>query len=86
MRWAPMARYFLNINNGGGYSADPEGQELENLDAAREAAIEGVRSIVSEEARQGQLDLSGRIEITDADGNILLVVPFSEAVELRQHG
>lgn len=81
-----MARYYLHINNGGGYSEDIEGQELADLDAARAAAIEGVRSLLSEEARQGQLDLSGKIEIADADGNILLIVPFSEAVELRRHG
>jgi hypothetical protein len=81
-----MARYFLHINNGGGYSEDAEGQELADLDAARAAAIDGVRSLLSEEARQGQLDLSGQIEIADADGNILLTVPFSEAVELRRHG
>ena len=81
-----MARYFLHINNGGGYSEDTEGQELADLDAARAAAIEGVRSLLSEEARQGQLDLSGTIEIADADGNILLTVLFSEAVELRRHG
>jgi hypothetical protein len=79
-----MTRFYLHINNGGGYSEDTEGQELDDLDAARAAAIEGVRSLLSEEARQGQLDLSGRIEIADGDGNILLIVPFSEAVELRQ--
>ena len=79
-----MSRYYLHIDNGGGYSEDTEGQELESLAAARAAAIEGVRSLLSEEARQGQLDLSGRIEITDADGNILLTVPFSEAVELKR--
>ncbi len=84
MRSRRMARYFLHINNGGGYSEDPEGQECANLDAARAAAIEGVRSMLSEEARHGQLDLSGEIRIADAQGNILLVVPFSDAVELRR--
>ena len=79
-----MARYYLHINNGGGYSEDVEGQELPDLDAARAAAIEGVRSMLSEEARQGQLDLSGKIEIADDGGNILLVVPFCDAVELRR--
>ena len=78
-----MARYYLHINNGGGYSEDLEGQELPDLDAARAAAIEGVRSMLSE-ARQGQLDLSGKIEIADDGGNILLVVPFCDAVELRR--
>jgi len=78
-----MAHYYLHISNGGGYSEDLEGQELPDLDAARASAIEGVRSLLSEEARQGQLDLSGRIDIADADGNLLLSVPFSDAVELK---
>jgi hypothetical protein len=81
-----MARFFLHINNGSGYSEDPEGQELEDLDAAVAAAIEGVRSMMSEEARQGQLDLSGRIEIADAQGNILQIVPFTDAIHVRRAG
>ena len=81
-----MARFFLHINNGGGYAEDPEGQELADLDEAYRKAIDGVRSMLSEEARHGQLDLSGSIEIANGDGNILLVVPFREAVDLRLHG
>jgi hypothetical protein len=77
-----MARFYLNIRNGG-YSEDPEGCELPDLEAARAEAIDGVRSLLSEEARQGQLDLAAAIEITDGDGTVLLVVPFSEAVDLR---
>jgi len=80
-----MARYHFHIINGGGTSEDAEGQELPDLEAARAAAIEGVRSLVSEEARLGQIDLSGRIDIADADGNILLSVPFNDAVELRRN-
>jgi hypothetical protein len=81
-----MARYYLHINNGGGYSEDLEGQDLPDLDAARQAAIDGVRSLLSEEARQGQLDLTGSIEIADSDGKLLLVVPFHDAVELKRDG
>jgi hypothetical protein len=77
-----MARYYLHIRNGG-FSEDLEGQELADLDAARSAAIDGVRSLLSEEARQGQLDLTGVIEIADGDGKVLLVVPFGDAVELK---
>jgi hypothetical protein len=81
-----MARFFLHISNGGGYAEDTEGLELPDLGEARRRAIDGIRSLLSEEARHGQLDLSGAIEIADGDGNILLIVPFSEAVDLRLRG
>lgn len=81
-----MARFYLHIRNGAGYAEDFEGQEIADLDAARAAAIEGVRSVLSEEARLGKLDLSGSIEIADGDGNILMILPFSDAVHIQMHG
>jgi hypothetical protein len=81
-----MPHFYLHIRNGGGYDEDPEGQELPDLDAARLAAIDGVRSVLSEELRQGQVDLNGAIEIADDDGNILLIVPFRDAVQLKLDG
>ena len=78
-----MAHFYLHIHNGGGYVEDPEGQDLPDLEAARLAAIDGVRSVLSEEMRQGRVDLSGMIEIADGDGKILLILPFCDAVELK---
>jgi len=79
-----MPRFYLHIRNGSGYAEDPEGQDLSDLSAARSAAIDGVRSLLSEEARHGELDLGGSIEIANEDGNILLIVPFSDAINLRR--
>jgi uncharacterized protein DUF6894 len=81
-----MARFFLNIHDGSGFAEDPEGQDLADLDAARLQAIDGVRSLLSEEARHGRLDLFGSIEITDSNGATLLVVPFREAIDLHCNG
>ena len=81
-----MPHFYLHIRDGGGYDEDPEGQELADLDAARVAAIDGVRSVLSEEMRQGQVDLNGAIEIADGDGNILLIVHFRDAVQLKLDG
>lgn len=77
-----MPRYFLHLLNSIGYAADEEGRELADLDVARRKAIEGIRSIVSEEVKDGLIDLRGRIDVADQDGRVLLVVRFSEAVEL----
>jgi hypothetical protein len=81
-----MAHFYLHIRNGSGYVEDLEGQELPDLAAARVQAVEGIRSVLSEEARQGELDLRGSIEIADSDGNILLILPFKDAVHLRLDG
>ena len=81
-----MARFYLHLRDGAGYSEDFEGQDLPDLAAARFAAIDSVRSVLSEETRQGQLDLSGAIEIADGDGNILLVVPFRDAIHVHLDG
>lgn len=78
-----MQRFFLNIFNRTGCSIDDEGHELSDLPAARSMAVEGIRSILSGEAREGMLDLCGRVEIADATGAILATVAFAEAFELH---
>jgi hypothetical protein len=77
-----MTRYHFNIRNGVGHIPDEDGRDLPDLEAARAEALEGIRSIVSEEARRGAIDLTGRIEITDDDGNLLSVVGYDEAIML----
>ncbi len=81
-----MTIYYLNIQNGVGLVVDEEGRDLPDLDAARDAAKEGIRSMISEEAKTGLLDLTGRIEVMDADGNVLCLVSYEEAMELRLTG
>jgi hypothetical protein len=78
-----MPRYHLHIYNRAGVSRDEEGLELPDLEAARESATEGIRSILSEEVRGGRFDLEGRVEIADGAGTVLEIVRFPEAVEVR---
>ncbi|TFI56592.1 hypothetical protein E2493_19505 [Sphingomonas parva] len=56
--------------------------DLPDLAAARKKAIEGVRSMLSDEIKTGRIDLAGRIEITDESGNLLAEIPFEEAVRI----
>jgi hypothetical protein len=78
-----MDRYYFHLRNSIGAVEDEEGSEHSGLEAARHKAIEDVRSILSEEIRQGIIDLRGRIDVSDTHGNVLLTLRFSEAVELR---
>jgi hypothetical protein len=77
-----VPRYFLHIRNGGNVR-DEEGLDLPGVPDARARAIEGIRSIVAEEAREGRIDLAGWIEIANGKGDMLLAVPFREAFDLR---
>jgi hypothetical protein len=78
-----MPRFFLHIHNGLGQLCDEEGSDVPDQASARILALDSIRSIVSEEARQGLIDLTGRIAIEDAAGNSLTDVCFPEAFELR---
>lgn len=73
-----MARFHLHVHNRIGFVPDEEGQELQDVQAAREVAITSIRSIVAEEAHDGVIDLTGRVEITNG-GGVLAVVQFREA-------
>ena len=75
-----MPRYFLNLDECGVQTLDHEGYEVATLDAAHAAGIRAARDIMSSEVKAGKLCLSCRIEVTDYEGAVLLVVPFSEAV------
>jgi hypothetical protein len=78
-----MPRFYLDVFNGNGKTADEEGLELEDQASARRIALDSVRSIIAEEARSGVIDLSGRIEVKDSLANVLVTVHFTEAFELH---
>jgi hypothetical protein len=78
-----LPRYFFEIVNCQGIATDEEGQELADVGEARRRAIAAVRSIVSDESRRGQVDLRGRIRVTQEEGETVLILPFAEAIEVR---
>jgi hypothetical protein len=78
-----MPRFYLHVHNRIGSARDEEGADFPDLDTARVRAIEGIRSILSDEARQGMIDFRGRIEIAAATGDVIETVSFIEAFELH---
>lgn len=77
-----MPRFFFNVFDEGA-SIDEVGVELPDLAAAHQAAIEEARAIISEEVRNGRLDLTHRIEVEDEERRPVLMLPFSAAVEIE---
>ncbi|QQV77957.1 hypothetical protein H5J25_04200 [Sphingomonas aliaeris] len=77
-----MARYFFDLHECGSVTRDPEGQELPDIDVARETAIESARAIMCYELSHGHLCLSCHIDINDNEGRNLERVAFRDSVEI----
>ncbi|KRA83973.1 DUF6894 family protein [Altererythrobacter sp. Root672] len=74
-------RFFFHLHNSV-ETRDQEGRDLPSLAVAVEAAETDARSIASENVRQGHLNLSHSVEITDGTGKSLYRIMFGEAVEV----
>ena len=55
---------------------------MPDLAAAREIAVNGIRSMLADDVKHGVVDLRGRIDICSETGDVLAVVGFSEAVDI----
>ena len=78
-----MPRYYFHVCNGKGFTEDEAGQEFPDEAAARDAAVQGIRDLMAEELRRGQINVASFVEIEDADRQLVATVAFTEAVEMR---
>jgi hypothetical protein len=74
-----MPRYYFNTRIGDELVSDPEGEELRNPDRAWEVARAMIRELLKTEGAERAL-LNASIEVTDAEGEIVLEFPFTEAI------
>ena len=79
-----MPRYYFHLHEPTQLTRDDFGLDLPDLARARVEAVRGVRSVLSEEIRAGRLDLRGRIDVADREGNILLTVLIRDTVEIQR--
>ncbi len=77
-----MPRYYFRFCDGDELP-DNLGIELSDAETARTEAIQGIRSLVADRARQGRLPVSERVEIEDEAGRTLMTVLFDEALKLE---
>jgi hypothetical protein len=71
-----MPRYYLHVRTPTDLIKDPEGETRADLEAIRLEAIESAREILADRRHA----ISWLFEISDPEGNVLLVVPFTEAL------
>ena len=79
-----MPRYYFTVHDSGGTAVDDFGLELPDIASARNEAVAGARSMMSDGVRHGELDLSAYIEIEDFERLHLGRVTFREAISVRE--
>lgn len=77
-----MSRFYLDIINGHGIAVDHEGIEADTYAALAAIAYDSIRSMVAEDARQGIIDLHGKIVVRNAIGEERASFNFTEAFQL----
>jgi hypothetical protein len=79
-----MPRYFFNVryrSGPGGLAVDPEGDELADVNAAREHALAQARDMITRTRTDLVRDwMVCSFEIMDDKGQPVLTVPFSDTV------
>ena len=75
-----MSRFYLHQQIGTGIIEDPDGTELADLAAARCEAILAARQLLASAILAGVAPLGMAFRISDDIGNVLLTVPFADAV------
>jgi hypothetical protein len=77
-----MPRYFLHQRDGVDEILDPDGTQFETLDELRRSVLAGARDLMSADVKQGKLDLRYRIDAENEAGQLVLSIPFKEAVSI----
>lgn len=77
-----MARFFFKLYDRSGATPDVEGCVLHDLAAAHRHALAAARALMAEDIRDGRLNLSDYIEVSDDNGEVVLKLLFSRAVTI----
>ena len=75
-----MPLFFFNFRDEDGLDLDHEGLDLPDVDAAYIEAFETAKEMWIEAIRDMRNPMRESFEVADADGNIVIVVPFGEVI------
>jgi len=80
--YVPVPRFYLHVCDGKVFAEDDEGMEFHDAEAARRQAIVGLRDVMASELKDGQINMAAFVEIEDENHQLIMTVPFLDAVEV----
>jgi len=75
-----LSRFYLHQQIANGLIEDPDGTEAVDLTAAKHEAILAARQLLANAILTGVPPLGTAFQITDEAGQMLVTVPFSDAL------
>lgn len=77
-----MQRYFFHAHTPAGFVEDQYGLELSGLGEAYNVAVDRVRFLIASSfAEHGAINLLSELSVEDVRGEVLVTVPFLEALD-----
>jgi hypothetical protein len=77
-----MARYHFHLHECGTFIPDEEGVEKRDMESVRHEALRAARELMCAEMMRGKLCLGCQIEVQDAAGEVVYILPFKEGVAI----
>lgn len=77
-----MARYYFHLRNRVERLLDPEGREIADPGAIASIVLREARELMAADVLKGVVDLDARLEVEDADGNVVHSLRFTDAVQI----
>lgn len=77
-----MPRFFFHLSDEE-LVQDLDGIDFPDADAARAAAVEGIRSMICDQVKKGRLCLGYSLEVTDEAGERVVALQFADAVQVE---
>jgi hypothetical protein len=78
-----MLRYFFHLRRDGSLIEDLEGGEYESLQEARAGATRCLREMLAADVKDGIVDFSPQILVSDGEGVVKGIVHLAEGLTLR---
>lgn len=76
-----MPRFYFHLYNDT-VSCDDEGREFPDESAARLQALAYARDMAAVMVREGHLNLTHRIDVTDQAGTVVVTIPFRDVIQI----
>lgn len=77
-----MARYFMHLRDGADELLDPEGVDLDSIEAVRKNVMTAARDVLAGDLRNGVVDLRYRIDAENEGGEIVYSLAFRHAFSI----